>query len=357
MEKRIMVKRSSFGLTIIFLMNIMVGQSVSNFGSMTNDRLGTSAAMELLIPVGARDMAMGGAGIATSTGVESIYWNPAGLGRISVKASGLFSNMNYIADIAVNYGAVALNFGKSGVFALSAKAVDYGRILLTTVDDPEGIAGRTFTPNFLNLGFSYARAFTASITAGATVKMFSQNINRVTGKGMAIDIGLQYSGVAGIPGIHLGVVVKNMGPQVSYGGPGLSRMADPEEGRRPPQFFQSQAASFELPSSVEMGLAYDYNISDGLNLTMNGAYAKNNLTINAYKIGGEVTLKLSALTVSGRTGMDMLNTEKFDENIYGPRFGFGLTFETPGPLVTIDYAYRTVSYFDNNSMFSIQLGF
>ena len=173
MEKRIMVKRSSFGLTIVFLMNIMVGQSVSKFGSMTNDRLGTTAAMELLIPVGARDMAMGGAGIATSTGLESIYWNPAGLGRIKGKASGLFSNMNYIADIGVNYGAVGLNFGKSGVFAFSAKAVDYGRILLTTVDDPEGIAGRTFTPNFLNLGFSYARPFTASITCSLRAMILS----------------------------------------------------------------------------------------------------------------------------------------------------------------------------------------
>ena len=340
-------------------MSIMGGslRAQSQFGSMHNDRLGTAAAMELLIPVGARDLAMGGAGIATSTGVDAVYWNPGGLGRMSRSAEGLFSSMAYIADIRVNYGAVGLKFGNFGTVALSIKALDYGSILLTTVDDPEGIAGRTFSPTFIAVGLSYARAFTDAITAGGTVQIINQNFHRVNGSGVAVDIGVQYHGVAGFTGLNLGVVLKNFGPQMKYGGPGLLRIADPETGRRPAQFFGSEAASWELPSSIEMGLAYEYVLSEELRCNINGTFANNNLALDGYRMGGEVVYAFGQLTLSGRGGIELLQKEEFDEQIYGPTFGFGMLFKNPSLDITVDYAYRTVDFFNKNSMFSFKLGF
>ena len=169
-------------------MSIMAGhlRAQAEFGSMRNDRLGTAAAMELLIPVGARDLAMGGSSIAMSTGIDAVYWNPGGLGRMTRSAEGSFCSMAYIADIRVNYGAVGLKFGGFGTVALSVKALDYGSILLTTVDDPEGIAGRTFSPTFIAAGITWARAFTDAITAGGTVKIINQNFHRVNGSGVAV---------------------------------------------------------------------------------------------------------------------------------------------------------------------------
>jgi len=40
----------------------------------------------------------------------------------------------------------------------------------------------------------------------------------------------------------------------------------------------------------------------------------------------------------------------------GPTFGFGVNVET-GVDITVDYAYRSVDYFDANHMISIILGF
>ncbi len=326
-------------------------------GLFKNQRIGTAAATELLIPVGARDVAMAGASMASSIGVEALHWNPAGLGRMSGSAEGLFSSMAYIADIRVNYGAVGINFGGFGAVALSIKALSFGDIPLTTVDDPEGIAGRTFSPSFVVLGFSYARAFTDAITAGGTIKLISENMQRVTGSGVAIDMGVQYHGVANVKGLNLGVALKNVGPQVNFDGTGLLRLAKAENGKRPTQYYQSKAASWELPSSAEIGMTYQRQLNEEISYSINGTFTNNNLALDGYKIGGEVAYSMGSLKVAGRGGIELLNKGAADEQIFGPAVGVGFTYETPGMDITIDYAYRTVDFFDNNNMFSVKLSF
>lgn len=355
MNKKVIIGIFTLSMAITVMTRSI--QAQDKFGSMQNNRLGTTSAMELLIPVGARDIAMGGAGIATSIGVDAIHWNPGGLARQSSSAEGLFSSMAYIADIQVNYGAVGLQFGNFGTFAFSVKAISYGDIMLTTVDDPEGIAGRTFSPSFISVGLSFARAFTDAITTGATIKVISQNLHRVTGKGFAVDIGIQYHGVGSIPGLNLGVVIKNMGPQVSFDGPALLRLAKTEEGNRPTQYYKSQAASWELPSSIEIGLAYERTLTEDFNYNINSTFAKNSLTLDGYKVGGELIYEIGTVTLAGRGGIEFVQQDEFDEQIFGPTFGFGMNFLTPALDVTVDYAYRTVEFFNNSSMFSLKLGF
>src|SRR3990170_339842 len=97
---------------IYFTLLICVATAViSNGVEAQSKKTGTAAATELLIPIGARDLAMGGSTTANTYGVEAIHYNPAGLGRIKFAAEGMFSKMNYIADIGVNYGAVGGSLG------------------------------------------------------------------------------------------------------------------------------------------------------------------------------------------------------------------------------------------------------
>lgn len=170
--------------------------------AQSSKRVGTAAATQLLIPVGARDLAMGGASIANTKGVEAMYWNVAGLGRIHSSAEGMFSSMSYIADIGVNYGAVGATFGDFGVVGLSVSTLDFGDIPLTTNDDPENTSGRFYSPNFVTVGLSYARALTDAISAGLTFKVVSEQIDRVSSSGLALDIGVQYNRLVGIQDSH-----------------------------------------------------------------------------------------------------------------------------------------------------------
>ena len=336
---------------LAFMVSGLLAQDVKN------DRIGTAAATELLIPVGARDMAMGGSGIAISSGVDAIFWNPAGLGRMTGSAQGMFSTMNYIADIRLNYGAVGLNFGGFGTVGISIKSMDFGNIPLTTADDPEGFAGRTFSPSFVVVGVTYGRAFTDAITAGGTLKLIREDMHRVTGSALAFDFGIQYHGVAGFQGLNLGVALKNVGPQVNFDGPGLLRLAQAADGNRPTQFFASNAASWELPTSVEIGVSYTRTLAENFSYAVNGSFANNNLALDSYKLGGEVKYDLGTLLVAGRGGIDLMDKGADDAQIFGPTLGFGLTYLTPGVDITLDYAYRQTDFFDSSSMFSLVLGF
>ena len=84
-----------------------------------NQRVGTTAAPWLTIPTGARDLALGGSSIATTSGLDAVHWNPAGVGRLSASAEGMFSSLSYIADINLTFAGVAGNFGEFGNLAPS----------------------------------------------------------------------------------------------------------------------------------------------------------------------------------------------------------------------------------------------
>jgi len=344
------------------MMAVMVSSLTAQEGR--NKRVGTAAATELLIPVGARDLAMGGANLATTRGVDAIYWNPAGLARHDGAAEGMFSSMTYLADINVNYGAVGINFSGFGTVGFSVKALDFGDVPLTTNDDPENTSGRTFSPTFLTMGLTYSRAFTDAITFGTSLKLISEKMARVSGSGFAIDLGVQYHNVGGLNGLALGVAMKNIGPQVTFDGSGLLREGTATNGNRPEQFYQSKAATFELPSSVELGLAYNRKMNDNMNWAVTGTFANNNLGLDGYRGGAELSYQGDKVGFAARGGLELsadagqdLSGNAIDDSIFGPTFGFGLNYKAPGIALTLDFAYRQTDFFDSNKMFSVKFGF
>jgi hypothetical protein len=331
---------------------------LGGFAVAQNQRTGTAAATELLVPVGARDLAMGGASIASSYGVESIHWNPAGLGRLTHSAEGMFSMMSYIADINVNYGAVAASFGEFGIMALSVKSIDFGDIPLTTQEDPEGLGGQTYSPNYITLGLTYGRQLTDAISVGVTGKLISERIDRVSATGFAVDVGLQYNGLVGVRGLQLGVTVKNIGPQLEYSGTGLYRTAIAVDGSRPQQRYQVGAAAFELPSLIEIGVGYAGNVRDNMMYNVTGVFTNNNLYEDEYRLGGEYGINLSDVSLFARAGYGFVPQLKDkEEKIFGATLGVGLSYRAGETELTFDYAYRQVELFDGNNIFSLKIGF
>ena len=142
------MKASKWFISVAVLLALVV---LADSGIAQSKRVGTGAATQLLIPVGARDMALGGSSIANAKGAEAMYWNPAGLGRMQNSAEGLFSTMSYIADIGISHGAIAGAFESFGVVGLSITSFDFGDIPLTTEADPENVGGRFFSPSFVTV--------------------------------------------------------------------------------------------------------------------------------------------------------------------------------------------------------------
>src|SRR5512135_2358318 len=80
-------------------------------------KVGKSVMQFVKIGVGARQVAMGEAAIASVEDVNSVFWNPAGLrGVQSVEAS--FSYAKWFADLNYFSGAAAIRWEGVGIFAL-----------------------------------------------------------------------------------------------------------------------------------------------------------------------------------------------------------------------------------------------
>jgi hypothetical protein len=318
------------------------------------NRAGTSSGSQLLIPVGARYLSMGGAAAAVGEGAESIFWNPAGLAHMQTQSSVMFSYMPWIADIGVSYGAVGIDMGGFGVVGASIKALSIGEIAITTVDMPDG-TGETFSPTYFVAGLSYAKKLTDQVAFGANFNVVSERLPRAAATGLSVDAGIQYKNVGNVEGLLLGVVVKNLGPNLKYDGPGLYREATDLNSAKSSSYLKIAAASFELPSQIEIGLAYKTMVADIGSLTVSGLFQNNNFDYDNAKVGGEFAIKDMAFIRGGYSmGLDM--AEDYDY-ILGPTFGAGVHLKTGGVDFWIDYAFRAVEFFDNSNIFSIKIGF
>ena len=120
---------------IILLVLLAIGLTSAYAGS--DRRLGTAGAQELVIPIGSRGTAMGGAVVASAYGVESMFWNPAGLASLE-GTEAMFSHLPYMADIDVNFAGVATKIEGFGTLGAGAKVVSIGNIKETTEQYPDG---------------------------------------------------------------------------------------------------------------------------------------------------------------------------------------------------------------------------
>ena len=336
-------------LMIVFILLLSLDVVYAGGGNRT----GTGGAAELLIPVGPRGIAMGQANISTSYGLESLFWNPAGVAKMNNSSQVMFSHMSYIADIGVEYGAVAANFEGFGTVALSIKALSIGDILVTTTQNPDG-TGATFSPQMIVAGLSYSRQLTDRISVGLTTNFISETMGNVSAGGVVFDVGVIYDNLIDLNGLSFGVVLKNIGPQMKYSGSGFLVQADATNLNRSPQPYLIDAAPFEMPSSFELGLGYKPVLDDMNSLQLSGAFQNNNFSGDEYKFGAEYGYNN---TFFARVGYQMAPQIESESYLYGLTAGAGINYQVEGIALKIDYAFRDTQYFDGNHVFSVSFGF
>lgn len=326
---------------------------VTNVYAGGGNRTGTGGASQLLIPVGARGISMGLSNISSTSGIEALYWNPAGVSKMNNSADATFSHMNYIADIGVEYGAVAANFQGFGIISLSLKSLSIGDILVTTTTDPDG-TGKTFTPQMMTAGLSYSRQLTDQVAIGLTANLVTETIDQVSASTVAFNVGLMYDNLAQIKGLAFGVVLKNLGPKMQYDGSGLLIEADAGSLQRSPQYYKISSAPFELPTSFELGFSYKPVIDAMNSLLVSSTFQNNNFSGDEYKLGLEYGFQNMFFV---RGGYDFSPKNQTDEYIYGFTAGAGINYNLEGISLKVDYAYRDVKYFSASHIFQVSLGF
>ncbi|MEE4311058.1 MAG: PorV/PorQ family protein [candidate division KSB1 bacterium] len=319
-------------------------------------RLGTAGAVELLIPMGARSVGMGGANIANVSGTEALYWNPAGLAVLPATEAA-FSYMDYFADMSVSYVAIGSRIGNLGSLGFSLQAMNIGDIPVTTIQNPEG-TGEMLSPNFLTLNVGFSRAFTDRINFGVNAKLISEIIGNMSARAVAFDFGLQYVSPFGV---DFGVVMKNIGTSLRFNGTGVEFNSDIDFSNPNATTRKTilDMASHELPATFSMGLGYRYRIDENHGLNVAGIFTNNNYNLDQLVTGVEYSFNDMFF---GRVGynspMNPDNVSAGDEDYqYGLTLGFGAHLPLGNRKVMFDYAYRDMDLFDANQYFSIGFTF
>lgn len=346
------MKKITYSIGFIIILFFFIAETLVAGGGRRN---GTGGASELLIPVGARGIAMGSSTLSNSYGLEALFWNPANIARVGEYSTNvLFSHMEHIADIGVQYGAVSTDIESFGSLAFSIKSLSVGEIPITTVSNPDG-TGAVFTPQFLTVGLTYARMLSDRVSVGLTANLVSEKIDLVSATGVAFNVGVSYSTFADIPGLNIAFVMKNVGPQMKFEGSGLLIPAETPDLTRSGQLYTIDAASFELPSALEIGMSYQHNINEQNALQVSGIFANNNFFGDELKGGLEYGYDNTFFI---RAGYSFAYDLDSDYNTYGINGGVGLNYDIGGILLRVDYAYRAVQYegLGDNHIFSIGFG-
>ena len=175
----------------------------------------TEGAEFLLLPTGARAVGMGGAVTAMRGSGESVIWNPAGVASIEGKRF-FFSHNESAFDTRTDVVALLWPIESIGNVGVTYYLVDFGDI--TNTDERGAVRGNI---TFRNQEFllTYSNRVIGGLEAGISYKLI-QMVFRCDGScpeqrsftqtTHAVDLGLIYSNLAGLP-LALGGSVRHLG--------------------------------------------------------------------------------------------------------------------------------------------------
>ena len=326
---------------------------IVNTNGLAQQKLAQTGMKFLSVSLDARASALGEAFTSLQSDATAMFYNPAGMARISNYASVTLGSTNYIADIKYIYGGIAFApfDGDYGVVGINFESVDYGDLQATIRynNDQGFLDAGTFSPTAFAVGIGYAKAISEKFSVGGNVKYVRQSLGTaiigdvlVDGNGnasgrtakaetnvMAFDFGVIYK--TGFKSLDFGMSVRNFSREVRYIKDG-----------------------FQLPLMFKIGVSFDaVDLLNGVDKNMHSLL----LSFDAshprdypeqVAIGAEYTfMKLISL----RVGYQTPNDEK------GISAGFGLGHSFSGFDFGVDYAYTSFGVFDKVQQLSIRFAY
>jgi len=292
-------------------------------GTSDAEAAGTSGFTFLTIGEGARPAGMGESFVAMADDVNSIYWNCAGLARVT-RRELTSSFMQYVVDINTGYLGYVMPV-KNGGIGIGVVYLDYGKIPESTIDDPTGSELGSFQPFDAAMIVSYGQKITRKLSLGASVKGAYEEIKGYSASAAAMDAGLLYD--LPVRNLKLGLAVKNVGVQTKA--------------------FIEETNS--LPMIVDLGLGYSL-LDQSLKL---GANVYKQLDLNMkYNLGMEYAWNNCFFARLGyQSKGDQLKTGSSKDSMTGFTTGLGINFQN----FKLDYAF--VPFNELGETHRISLGF
>ncbi|MEA3286609.1 MAG: PorV/PorQ family protein [Candidatus Marinimicrobia bacterium] len=312
--------------------------------------VGTTAAYFLAIEVGGRSVGMGGAHVASVNDATALFWNPGAATRVR-GSEALFVHSNWLAGTTFDHAAVVLHMGRAGTLGLSATILDYGDLIHTTIEDPDG-TGLTFGATDMAIGLTLARAMTDRFSIGGTAKFISQKIWHEQALSVALDVGTLYR--TDFRGLTLGMSISNFGLPMRMTGSDLEHFYDiaPElYGNNGKVVSALETGYYNLPLIFRAGIVMDVMRNDVMSLILAVDALHPNNNYESVNVGLEYELLQKFYVRAGRKAIFLEDTEE------GLTLGVGLHIPMRGLKVRFDYGYEYFGRLQDIQNFSLALDF
>lgn len=317
---------------------------------IAQNKVGTTAAEFLTIPVGTKAMGMGGAFIAVADDITAAFYNPGSLSRIE-NNQFLTNYSEWLVGSKYSWFGLGIKISDDNYAAISVTSLDYGEEEVTTISSPEG-TGEMWSASDIAIALTYSRNLTDRFSIGGSIKYIQQRIWNESASAFAADIGLLYH--TQVEGLNIGMSISNFGTQMQLGGKDLLRASDVDEAYN---YNNSTITSnlstdqWELPLIFAVGVSWKIDLLYDIAVTAAGdAIIPSNE--NTYlNLGGEMQWKNLFFARIGRNSLLKENAEE------GLTFGFGIKYDVSDIRIAVEYAYLDFGAWSNLSRYSITIGF
>ena len=303
-------------------------------GLYAQDKVGTTAANFLNIPIGGKAISMGGAYTAIADDATALFWNPGAFSRVG-KSDIYTSITNYFVDAQHTWFGAQYMLTPSDAIGVSLNSLNYGDWEeVTTVEEPGG-TGEYWQASDMALAVSYARNMTDRFSIGGSVKYIRQQIYNETAQTVAIDLGLLF--ITQFNGLQIGASIRNFGGSMEMRGRDLITQVDLDEssqGNNENIVSYLKTDQWAIPLTYIIGVSMPV-IDRGWNRLVLAADVMRP-TNDAQTLNLGLDWKIADM-VSLRAGYQSLfKAEK--EN--GLTLGIGVDLEISGMAIVFDYSFQ-----------------
>ena len=316
-----MIKRFQTQLLWLWLLPIMLR-------AQEFQKIGTTGFVFLEIPVSARHLALGEAGISLpNAGTDGLFMNPA---LVALNTARMTFNATYANwYVETSHQALGLTYSlpRIGTFGLQAVYFNFGEIEKTINPTAEQtgsyIALGTYTAGAYAIGLTYARSLTDKFSFGSTLKYVQETIDQYSASNVIADIGFLY--MTGFGSLRIGAFLQSFGLEAKYAN-----------------------EKFKMPQQLKMGISGELwgHIDSPHRVTLLAEAIHPNDADERIHLGMEAVFSNSVIL---RTGYKFGYTE---ENLC---LGAGVGFQFKGKRFCLDGAYMNHQYLDTTLRYTLSM--
>jgi hypothetical protein len=317
---------------------------ISSEVCFTFDKVGTTAAQFLQIGVGGRIPALGGAGVASVSGIDAMYWNPAGILASDKLAFGAYYS-DWFADLRHQFIGMTLLIDKNRAFGFHYLSFGGDEFEQTTLEFQEG-NGVMVDYGDMSLGMSYAQRLTERFIFGGTVKYIRQKLFNETASAIAFDVGTNLR--TDLSGFNIGMAMSNLGGEMKLQGRDLLTSGIDETAT------EYQVSEWPLPLTFQVGVAWhltgltdDFwdSQANGWCLVFDGRHINEGLT--QWRMGGEYDYRRIVFLRIGKV---------FQHHTEDWTFGGGVRTKVSGFALECDIGYAQMGDLGDVQRISLIVG-